>query len=105
MAYVSLFLVAVLFTLPVIWINNYEVIMICEGMVDRIHCWLAPRKNSVAAGILGVAGGSVLAIVSRVGYDNTFLYTLKQIFVYIWLIPVTYIDGKTQRIQIGRAHV
>lgn len=98
MVYILFFLAAAVFTLPVIWMNNCELIKACESRAEKFSCLFTPRKNTIVAGVLGVMGGVLLAVVSYVSYDDTFLYTLKLLFVYIWLISVAYIDGKTQRI-------
>ncbi|MBQ8815273.1 MAG: prepilin peptidase [Lachnospiraceae bacterium] len=98
MVYVLFFLAAAVFTLPVIWMNNNELIMAEKGWEARIRCMLKPRKNLIASAILGVGAGTGLAVISYLVYDDTFLYTLKLLFVYVWLISIAYIDGKTQRI-------
>lgn len=98
MVYVLFFLAAVIFTLPVIWMNNWELIMAENGWEARLRCMFKPRKNLIASAILGVVAGIGLAVISYQVYDDTFLYTLKLLFVYIWLISIAYVDGKTQRI-------
>ncbi len=98
MVYIWFILAAILFSLPVIWMNNIEQITACEGMKARMQNYLIPRKNTIVSLILGVAGGVALALVTYIYYDATFLYTMRLMFVYIWLISVAYIDGKTHRI-------
>lgn len=98
MVYVSFFLAAVIFILPVIWMNNCELIMTERGWEERIRSMFKPRKNTIISLILGVGVGMALAVYSYHVYEDTFLYTIKLLFVYIWLISVAYVDGKTQRI-------
>ena len=88
---------AAVFTLLMIRFGYSEGVIGCT-YGNKDGRWIEKWGGWAIILMLGVAEGSVLAWIGNVVYGHEPLCVLKQLFAYIWLLPVAEIDKKTRRI-------
>lgn len=78
----------------IILYNNRRCAQDLRGWRKKAEVVFKIRKNTVAAIILGLGLGSVLAWINMTYYDVALEYMMKLLLLFEFLIPVAYVDFK-----------